>query len=292
MFPPVDTRNSAAVTQFVEHTFHSMYPGRSLQWLDRLFSEVVAFFAGAHPEYAAIDVRYHDLEHTLQATVCIALILEGRHLAGVEPRVDARHFELAVSAALLHDTGYLRLRSDTQGTGAKYTFCHVVRSCAFAASYLPTLGADDYEVESVLGAISCTGPTTEMGRLRFRHPVERLIGSALATADFLGQMAATDYPDKLEILFDEFRESDDFIRLPANRRVFQSPGELVERTPAFWEKFVRPKLETDFEGVYRFLSRPYLTGTNSYLEAIEKNVAVIRRRIAATRLMPIPHATR
>src|SRR4051812_39094145 len=241
MFPPVDTRNPEAVTQFIEGKFNAMYPGCDLQWLDRLLVEGGAFFQGSHPEYAACDVRYHDLEHTLQATVCIVLLIEGRYLAGLEPKVDARHFELAVSSALLHDTGYLRLRSDTHGTGAKYTFCHVVRSCAFAASYLPTLGADDYEVESVLGAISCTGPTTEMGRLRFRHPVERMIGSALATADFLGQMAATDYPDEMEILFEEFRESDDFIKLPATRRVFQSAQDLLERTPAFWEKFVRPK---------------------------------------------------
>jgi hypothetical protein len=290
MFPPVDTRNTAAVTQFVEEKYKAMYPGCSPQWLDRLFAEVVSFFTGAHPEYAACDVKYHDLEHTLQATVCMVFLIEGRHLAGLEPRVDARHFELAVSAALLHDTGYIRLRSDTQGTGAKYTFCHVVRSCAFAASYLPTLGADDYEVESVLGAISCTGPTTEMGRLRFRHPVERMIGSALATADFLGQMAASDYPDKLEVLYDEFRESDDFIRLPANRRVFQSPADLMERTPAFWEKFVRPKLETDFEGVYRYLARPYPTGPNPYLDAIDKNIATIRRRLAAAKSAPSSHA--
>lgn len=290
MFPPVDTRSPSAVTQFVESKFNAMYPGGSLQWLDQLFAEVVSFFSGDHPEYAAIDVKYHDLEHTLQATTCIVMLLEGRHLAGIEPRVDARHFELAVSAALLHDVGYLRLRSDTKGTGGKYTFCHVVRSCAFAASYLPTLGADDYEVESVLGAISCTGPTTEMGRLRFRHPIERMIGSALATADFLGQMAAPDYPDKLEVLYEEFRESDDYIRLPANRRVFSSATELVERTPAFWEKFVRPKLETDFEGVYRFLSRPYPNGSNPYLDSIDQNIATIRRRITLAKTAPKVHA--
>src|ERR1044072_8693507 len=103
MFPPVDTRSPVAVTQFVENKFNAMYPGCGLQWLDQLFAEVVAFFSGEHPEYAGIDVRYHDLEHPLQATTCIVMLLEGRHLAGLEPRVDARHFELAVSAALLHD---------------------------------------------------------------------------------------------------------------------------------------------------------------------------------------------
>jgi hypothetical protein len=281
MFPPVDTKDAPAVAAFVEAKFAAMYPGASLQWLRTLFTDMERLFSGQHPDYAEVDIRYHDLEHTLQATVCITLILEGRHKAEVEPRLTPRQFELALSAVLLHDAGYIKLRSDTSGTGAKYTFCHVLRSCAFAASYLPTLGASDYEVEAVLGAINCTGPTKNISRLYFREPVERIIGCALATADYLGQMAAADYPDELEILFHEFKESDDFIRLPASRRAFKTPAELVEKTPIFWKKFVQPKLESDFMAVYRFLARPYPHGPNPYLEAVEKNIAKIKRRALA-----------
>ncbi|HUR60581.1 MAG TPA: hypothetical protein VM029_22865 [Opitutaceae bacterium] len=285
MFPPVDTKNAAAVTAFVQAKYAQMYPGSTTAWLDRIFRDMETLFTGRHPDYAPIDVAYHDLEHTLQATVCLVLLLEGRHGAGVEPRVDPRQFELAMSAVLLHDAGYLKLRSDNVGTGAKYTFCHVLRSCSFAASYLPTLGASDYEVEAVLGAINCTGPTKEISRLRFREPVERVIGCALATADYLGQMAAVDYPDELDILFNEFQESDDFIHLPASRRAFKSAQELKERTPLFWQKFVQPKLESDFQAVYRFLARPYPHGPNPYLEAVDRNITEIRKRYGANRLV-------
>lgn len=281
MFPAVDTKDVRAVVAFVEAKFSAMYPGASLQWLDQIFRDMEDLFSGRHPDYSAVDLHYHDLEHTLQATVCIALLLEGRHAAKVEPRVNPRQFELAVASVLLHDAGYLKLRSDTVGTGAKYTFCHVLRSCAFAASYLPTLGASDYEVEAVLGAINCTGPTKEISRLHFRDPVERIIGCALGTADYLGQMSAADYPDELEILFNEFQESDDFIHLPASRRAFQSAAELAAKTPLFWKHFVLPKLEIDFQAVYRFLSLPYPHGPNPYLEAVEKNIAKIKRRSAA-----------
>lgn len=283
MFPPVDTKNASAVAAFVEGKFASMYPSASLQWLEQLFTDIEKLFSGQHPDYAAVDLRYHDLEHTLQATVCLALLLEGRHTAGVEPRVNARQFELAMSAVLLHDAGYLKLRSDKVGTGAKYTFCHVLRSCAFTASYLPTLGANDEEVEAVLGAINCTGPTKEISRLRFRDPVERMIGCALATSDYLGQMAAADYPDELEILFHEFQESDDYINLPPSRRTFKSAAELIERTPIFWRKFVLPKLESDFQATYRFLARPYPHGPNPYLDAVEKNIARIKARTTTPR---------
>jgi hypothetical protein len=281
MSSPVDTKNATAVAAFVEKKFSEMYPDASLLWLTTILKDMDALFSGRHPDYSPVDLRYHDFEHTLQATVCMVLILEGRHTAGVEPHITPRQFELGLSAVLLHDAGYLKLRSDTAGTGAKYTFCHVLRSCAFAAAYLPVLGANDFEVEAVLGAINCTGPTKEISRLSFREPFERILGCALATADYLGQMSASDYPDELDILYHEFKESDDFIHLPASRRAFKSKEELAERTPLFWKKFVQPKLEADFQAMYRFLARPYPQGPNAYLEAVETNIDKIKRRNAA-----------
>jgi hypothetical protein len=257
-----------------------MYPGASFSRLKKIFRDIEAYFVGDHPAYAPIDLHYHDFEHTLQATTCLVLLLEGRHAAKVQPRLNARQFEHAVSAALLHDAGYLKLRADIKGTGAKYTFCHVLRSCAFAASYLPTTGATDLEVESVINAINCTGPTKQISRLHFRDPIDHVIGCALATADYLGQMAADDYPDELEILYKEFKESDDFTHLPTSRRVFKSAQDLAECTPVFWKKFVLPKFEEDFLAVYRFLARPYPHGSNPYLDAVEENIAKIKSRAA------------
>ncbi len=281
MFPPVDTKNTSAVAGFVEATFAKMYPGASLQWLERVLRDMQDLFEGRHPDYAGIDIRYHDFEHTLQATLCLTLLLEGRHLARVEPALTARQFELAVASALLHDAGYLRLRSDRGGTCAKYTYCHVLRSCAFAASYLPSLGASTNEIEAVLGAINCTGPTKEISRLHFRDPVDRIISCALATADYLGQMAAADYPDELAILYAEFTESDDYIHVPVEKRMFRSAPDLAARTPLFWQKFVRAKLESDFQALYRFLARPIPSGPNAYIDAVERNIAIIERRAAA-----------
>lgn len=277
-FPPVDTKDIVAVEQFVRRHFSKLYPTGKFSWLPTVFRDIDNFFAGRDPDYAAVDLRYHDLEHTLQAAVCTTLILAGRHAARVPPRIDAHHFELAITAALLHDSGYLKLRSDTRGTGAKYTFCHVLRSCAFAASYLPNIGATGTDIETVMSAINCTGPMNEISRLRFQAPVDEIIGCAVATADYLGQLAAVDYPDELNILFEEFQESDDFIHVPAEERMFKSAYDLVARTPQFWHRFVLPKLENDFHGVYRFLARPFPDGPNPYLIAVEANIAEIQRR--------------
>jgi hypothetical protein len=283
MFPPVDTKDAAAVSAFTSQKFAAMYPAADGTWIAPLFQDILHLFEGGHPDFLPIDLHYHDLEHTLQATVCLVLLLEGRHGAAANPRIDARQFQLALSAVMLHDTGYLKLRSDTAGTGAKYTFCHVLRSCAFATSYLPTRGITELELETVLGAINCTGPTKEVSRLRFRNDGDLIVGCAVGTADYLGQMAAPDYPDELEFLYREFEECDDYLHLPGSKRAFCSAADLIERTPAFWREFVLPKLEGDFQGVYRFLARPFPSGTNGYMDGVERNIAVLSHRMVTCR---------
>jgi hypothetical protein len=39
---------------------------------------------------------------------------------------------------------------------------------------------------------------------------------------------------------------------------------------------VRPRLENEFAGVYRYLALPYPARRNPYLDAIERNVALIK----------------
>lgn len=279
MLPRVDTKSAPAVAAWVQSKFADLYPDEKTSWLPRLFREVADLFEGRHPDYQSVDLRYHDLEHTLQATVCLTELLTGRERRGVMPRLGARSFQFAIAAVMLHDAGYLKLRHDVRGTGAKYTFCHVLRSCAFAASYLPSLGATEAEIAGVLGAISCTGPAKQINRLQFEHPLQRFIGCALATADYLAQMAAADYPDELEILYAEFCESDDYANVPREQRTFKSAGDLIARTPAFWRNVVRPKLQNDYEEAYLFL-HDAATGTNAYVEAVERNIAIIESRSA------------
>ena len=286
MFPLVDTKDATAVASFVGTTFEQIHPGAGTVWLRTIFNDVEDLFGGRRADYAAIDLRYHDFEHTLQATVCLCQLLRNRHLAESLPALDARHFELSLSAVLLHDTGYLKLQSDRAGTGAKYTYCHVLRSCAFAATYLPTIGANDQEIEVVLNAINCTGPANEIAQVHFRDPVARVIGCALGTADYLGQMSAPDYPDELEDLFHEFQEADEFVHVPLSRRIFKSASDLIERTPTFWQQFVRRKLEFEFQGMYRFLADPHAGGRNLYLEAVERNIVEIGRRMACPAVSP------
>lgn len=276
-----DTTHLETVTEDLFDIIRDLFPGASLDFTRDILAGVNKLFSGGYLDYQACDLKYHDFRHTLQVTVAYADLFAARQRSG-EPPYTHRQFEIGLATALLHDSGYLKLRSDRSGTGAKYTFCHVLRSCALAASYLPSLGFKIEEIDTVLGAIRCTGPSTAGMKLRFNRRDDHVLASMVASADYLAQMAAEDYPDELELLFNEFNESDLFLGLPASQRVFKSAAQLVNGTGIFWEKIVKPKLENDFAGVYRFLNHP--DGSNPYIDAIEHNLGVIARRqtLAAT----------
>ena len=249
---------------------------RAEAFIDPLCLKVERIFAGELWAFQPINLHYHDYNHTLEASYVFLEIVEAsrRHL----PEADIplpREMELGLAAILLHDTGYLKRQGDAEGTGAKYTHCHVLRSTSIAASLLPTLGCTLTETDDVIGAIRCTGLNGNPPKTKFSTPNARLVACMVATADYIGQMAAPDYPAKLPFLYDEFEEADTFSHVPVEKRVFRSVKQLLSATPSFWEKFVIPKLGGDFGGVFRLLATPYPDGPNHYLHAIEENIAAI-----------------
>jgi hypothetical protein len=247
----VDTREPEAVRRHTVDVFKRLGWGSSEALLTRLFDDVTKMFTGRWPGYRAIDMRYHDYEHTLQATLCLVDMIEGRQIAGAKPEVSQRDAELSVMSVLLHDVGFLRTKDDKGGTGAKYTFIHESRS----------------------------GPRNRISDHTFRRPEAHAMACILVTADYLSQMSAPNYVQKLNTLYSEFKEAFDTAGVPAEKRPYHSVPELLSKTPDFWEKFVRPMLENEAGAMYRYLSRA--NGANSYIEAVEANIAEVRRRLSA-----------
>ena len=282
MYPAIDTKDPAAVEAEVQAAYLALFPGGDRLFVPRVFGWAIECFSGAFHDYQAIDARYHDFEHTLQGTLCLARLLRGRAAAGALPVLTERLFQLSILAILLHDTGYLKKQGDTQGTGAKYTITHVSRSAEFAVELLSEKRLPRAEIQAVQNMIRCTGVNAELKAIPFQSELERIAGFALASADLLGQMAAEDYVDKLPILYEEFAEAASFSHEHHHFiATFTSAADLEQRTPVFWEQFVLTKLERDFAGVYRFLSQPYPDGPHEYLERIQANIARLKRRPAA-----------
>jgi len=278
----VDTSDVQAVQQRVAQDYWRLFPSGDQEFVGRMVPQVVDCFEGRHPEFQAIDARYHDLEHTLQGTLCFSTLLRRRGEAGARPALREETFQLGLLAILLHDTGYLKRREDLEGTGAKYTATHVNRSCDFAERFLTARGFTMRQVQAVQSMIRCTGLGVNIATLHFAGEEERIAGHALGTADLLGQMAADDYPEKLPILYQEFAESaaHNQGRGGSGGAVFASVGDLLRKTPGFWRHYVLPKVEQDFGGLHRFLVDP-ATGRNPYLDLIESNLDRLQRRLEA-----------
>lgn len=282
MLHPVSTKDPAAVEAEVQTRHQRLFPQGDALFVPRVFGWAVECFTGRYPGYQAVDARYHDFEHTLQGTLCLARLLAGRQEAGAQPVLSERAFQLAIAAVLLHDTGYLKRQDDRQGTGAKYTVTHVDRSAEFAAALLAEKGFGPAEIDAVRNMIRCTGINASLGAIPFSNEAERIGGLALATADLLGQMAAEDYLPKLPILYEEFAEA---ARFSGDRHQFvagfASADDLIRRTPDFWDHFVRPRLDAALLGLHQFLRDPYPAGPNWYLDRIEASIRRLRRRLEA-----------
>jgi len=283
MFDHVDTRDPIAVEEEVHSIYAALFPEGEREFVPRAFGWAIQCFAGHHQGYLPVDTRYHDLEHTLQGTLCLARILKGRHATDAAPVLTAKGFELGLLAILFHDTGYLKKRNDIRGTGAKYTPIHEGRSAAFAREFLAPKGFADDDLVAVQNMISCTGVNTDLKAIPFRSELERTIGFALGTADLLGQMAAPDYVEKLPVLYQEFAEAERFAiaKLPSTF-AFESADELMRKTPAFWESYVLPKINNDFRRLYTFLNDPWPDGPNPYVQRIEANIARLRQKTATS----------
>jgi hypothetical protein len=277
-------KDPTAVEREVQSAYLSIFPKGDPRFVPEAFRQIIECFAGKYHDYQAVDVPYHDLEHTLQGTLCMARLLRGRHQANARPQVTRRLFELGILAILLHDTGYLKKRDDRQGTGAKYTITHVQRSAQFAAELLGEKGFSPSEIKAVQNMILCTGLEATLNRIPFQNETERVVGFALGTADLLGQMAPEDYVDKLPLLYTEFAEAAAFTGDKTHMvSLYSSAEDLMRKTPEFWETFVQRKLKREFGGLYEYLNDPYPDGPNEYRDRIESNMKRLRERLATAK---------
>ncbi len=283
MLESVNTCDPLSVQGELQAAYAEMFPQGDPGFIPKIFGWAASWFSGQYLDYQAIDAHYHDLEHTLQGALCMGRLLRRRHQQPTEPRLTQRMLELGLLAMLTHDTGYLKKRDDTEGTGAKYTLIHVDRSIEFAGELMRAGGFSAEEITAVQNMVRCTGVNVKLDTVQFQSPLERVVGFALGTADLLGQMAAPDYVDKLPTLYTEFAEA---ARSSPDGRMkaggfFSSAEDLMLKTPLFWENYVWRKINHEFLGLYRFLNDPYPDGPNSYIDRIQSNMARLRRELAA-----------
>lgn len=228
-----------------------------------------------------LDTPYHDARHTLQVLLCWCRIVDAHQGHREGERIPGKLLLTGYYAALFHDSGYLKDRGDSEGTGAKLSAIHERRSCAIASAFLTEASAADIDRAALARMIVSTGPRAALPAIPYKSADERLLAQMLATADFLAQLSDPNYPRKLACLYEELREAEAARHFPQSLAQLENINAFRAATPPFWKSFVRPHLDRDCAAVYRWLNTPYPDGPNPYFDQIEQNLRFIRRTDSA-----------
>jgi hypothetical protein len=275
----INTTDPVCVKLEVERIYRGLYARPRPPVLSQAFDDMVRLYRGEFPGYAHCDTEYHDLQHALEVTLAMARLLDGYERSrGDGPAIDERLFQLGVICALFHDMGYIRKANDTRHrNGAEYTRTHVSRGARFLRGYLPTIGMPEH-AEVAGQIVHFTGYEKPVGEIRVPHPIFRLVGSLLGSADIIAQMSDRCYLEKCrDRLYPEFVAGGIARRrTPVGEEiVFSSAEDLLRKTPSFYQNASR-RLEQDLGGAYAFAGK-HFGGANLYMDAVKQNIRFVER---------------
>lgn len=245
--------------------------------LAALFSDVADLYAGRWPSHEACRVTYHTFHHALDVCLAAARMLSGWNRLEPAQPLDGKYFQICMAAALFHDTGYIKDKGDLAGAGGKFTLVHVERSMETAREYLTGRQWPQEEVDAVCRIISITDYANlpDLAPL-FKDDRLKTVARMVATADLVAQMADTDYVQRMDDLFAEFKEVYEFENkenlIQKGTKVYTTVQEIKDGTIAFYEQFIMPTL-TKLGRMDRYLAVFFGDGRNPYQENISANLS-------------------
>lgn len=245
-----------------------VYLDYDFTWLSGVFKDVVSLYNGNYPGYRQCTTPYHDLKHMTDVLLALASLIHGAHASGISFR--ERHVTLALLAIMLHETGYIQRRGDTDGTGAKFAMIRLERSLEFQDQYFEANGYDARDRELCGNFIRCTDMDASIGALPFTSPGDQTLAKLVATADIIGQIADRTYLEKLLFLFQELSE----VRLLG----YRTELDLLENTLDSFRS-ARHRMENELDNVKSYLKPHFLhrweIEGDLYEDAIESNISYL-----------------
>jgi hypothetical protein len=205
----VDMTSPQKTLNEVRYIVGAIAPDFDFRPLSNIFYDVYRLFRGEYAGYRACYTEYHNCQHTTDTFIALARLAHGYIISGGV--VLPHHLFLGLTAALMHDTGYIQTEEDCEGTGAKYIREHVSRGLSFMEKHLHRQGYSPEDISFCSHCMTFIGITPEpvsLEQIENLTPEELLMGKLLGTADVLGQIADRMYLEKLIFLFYEFREGD------------------------------------------------------------------------------------
>ncbi|MDH4234586.1 MAG: hypothetical protein OEV15_05585, partial [Gallionella sp.] len=186
----VNVTEPASVSDAVESIFLDLYPHASVTLLSDAMQHISRLYRGKHPDFAACDTGYHDLQHIMDVTLASARLMDGYERSQKDGNALGEElFIFGILLALFHDSGYLRKRGqEDDRQGAEFTLIHVSRSAELVRNYMLGVGMGEM-AEIAAKVVHFTGYEVPVERIQVPTPAYRAIGNLVATADILAQMS-------------------------------------------------------------------------------------------------------
>ena len=246
--------------------------------LTRAIDDLAQAYRGEYPGLLRCDTLYHDLRHALETGLTTARLIDGhaKSLAdgGAGHAIDAEHAMLAVLLALYHDIGLQRRKTEGHLHGPVLIPVHEERGVEFMQDYLARTSLAGLAQQSFL-----IMPT----KLTFTIPAtwnasEHLLGSMVASADLLSQMADRCYLETCrDFLFVEFSA----LGIAGKENSpYPDRETLLAKTPEFFAGLISQRLDHEFRGVHRVLEK-HTGGNNPWQEAINRNINFLKDMLSS-----------
>jgi predicted metal-dependent HD superfamily phosphohydrolase len=270
----IEMKNPKAVWDEVHLIIDSILIKFDWQLADKAFDDLQKLYSGNFPGYRACNTEYHDIHHITDVTLASVRIIHSlvldKHIFTPDDTLNA------LLGALFHDTGYIQETDDTEGTGAKYTLTHVSRSCEWAGRYLTKRGFSQERVAAVQSVIWATDHNIPWNSIKFTSSDHELLAKAVGTGDLVGQMADRVYLEKLQLLFEEFKEAE----IPG----FFDKVSLYKKTQDF-ATTIFGRLDTVLSQLYMKLplhfNERWKIPSNLYWESIQRQLQYLQERVLA-----------
>jgi len=244
----VEMESPQAVWEEASYILDRFFDQIDVSGIRSAFDRTVSLYHGQWPEIRACSTDYHDLKHITDCFLAMIRLLHGAAETGID--FSPRQVCQGLIAALLHDAGYLQSRQDRDGSGAKYTACHVQRSMDFIRRHFTAFGLQTDEVEACTDMVRCTDITCDPTALTFADKATERIAKILATADIMAQMADRTYLEKLLFLFHELDE--------ARIHLFDGEVDLLVGSRDFYARMAN-RFESQLSSANRFMIHHFKT---------------------------------
>ena len=259
-------REPEDIADEVEYILALINPGFDLSTVRNAFDDTRKLYGGGYGGYRKCNTRYHDLHHTLMVFLASARLVHAVSLAGRSFKEE--DIALCLIASLFHDAGFIQRATDTEGTGAKYSIGHEMRSVDFMKKNLGEKEYRDDLMSDCADMISCTILSVPPGEIKFRNGDMETLGKIVGTADLVAQIADRLYLEKLLYLYEEFEEA----QVPG----FDSELDLLRKTEIFYRDISKRRIQEDLGGLAGLMRNHFKSrwgiDRDLYEEYIKKNI--------------------